>query len=315
MRGSPIEAIPFGFMTAAQCNGITIEYETHGEGEPLLLVMGLGGQLVAWDIDLVNRFVDQGFQAIRFDNRDVGLSTKMTSDPPSLTRLIAAGFLPRFANAEYLISDMANDAVGLLDHLGIDRAHVVGVSMGGMISQTIAIDHPDRVASLTSIMSNTGDRRHGRVARWLYPKIAKTRAHSRDEAVEKGLIMFEHISGPHFHEDKERLRKLLDESLARSWDAAGTGRQTMAINASPDRTESLRRVTAPTLVIHGLLDPLVKPSGGTATAKAVPGSRLLTFPDMGHDLPRARWDEIVEAIVDNAARGGFTRRDAAVAAD
>jgi pimeloyl-ACP methyl ester carboxylesterase len=295
-------------MTAAQCNGITIEYEEYGEGEALLLVMGLGGQLVAWPMDWVNRFVDLGFRVIRFDNRDVGLSSKMPGKPPSLRRVIAAALSRRFAKSSYLLSDMADDAVGLLDHLGIDRAHVVGVSMGGMISQSIAIQHPERVASLTSIMSNTGDRKNGKVAGQLYRKFPKTIARTRDEAVEKGLLTFRYISGPHFDESEAELRSLLEAALERSWDAAGTGRQTMAVTASPDRTERLRSVTAPTLVIHGLVDPLVLPSGGIATAKAIPGSRLLTFPDMGHDLPRARWDEIIDAIVDNAVRGGFARR-------
>ena len=299
-------------MTAAQSNGITIEYEEYGEGEPLLLVMGLGGQLVAWPMDWVNRFVDLGFRVIRFDNRDVGLSTKIPVKPPSLWRIFAGMLSRRFAKASYLLSDMADDAVGLLDHLGIGKAHVVGVSMGGMISQSIAIQHPDRVASLTSIMSNTGDRKHGKIARSLFRKLPKTIAKTRDEAIDKGLLTFENISGPHFDEDKAGLRELLEGALARSWDVAGTGRQTMAIEASPDRTEALGSVTAPTLVIHGLVDPLVLPSGGIATAKAVPGSRLLTFPDMGHDLPKARWDEIIDAIVDNAVRGGFVRRNALV---
>jgi pimeloyl-ACP methyl ester carboxylesterase len=299
-------------MTAAQCNGITIEYEVYGEGEPLLLVMGLGGQLVAWPMDWVQRFVDLGFQVIRFDNRDVGLSSKMPGKPPGLLRVIASVLSRRFAKAEYLLSDMADDAVGLLDHLGIDKAHVVGVSMGGMISQSIAIGHPGRVASLTSIMSNTGDRKNGRVHRSLYRKMPKTLARTKQEAIEKGLLTFEYISGPHFEEGKAELRDLLEVALSRSWDREGTGRQTMAIAASPDRTEPLRSVVAPTLVIHGLVDPLVLPTGGIATAKAVPGSRLLTFPDMGHDLPRVRWDEMIDAIVDNARRGGFKRRDALV---
>jgi pimeloyl-ACP methyl ester carboxylesterase len=299
-------------MTAAQCNGITIEYEVYGEGEPLLLVMGLGGQLVAWPMDWVQRFVDLGFQVIRFDNRDVGLSSKMPGKPPGLLRVIASVFSRRFAKAEYLLSDMADDAVGLLDHLGIDTAHVVGVSMGGMISQSIAIGHPSRVASLTSIMSNTGDRKNGRVHRSLYRKMPKTFARTKEEAIEKGLLTFEYISGPHFEEGKAELRELLEVALSRSWDREGTGRQTMAIAASPDRTETLHTVVAPTLVIHGLVDPLVLPTGGIATAKAVPGSRLLTFPDMGHDLPRVRWDEMIDAIVDNARRGGFKGRDALV---
>lgn len=293
-------------MTSAQCNGITIEYESYGDGEPLLLVMGLGGQLVAWPMDWVNLLVDQGFRVIRFDNRDIGLSTKMPDKPPSFGRVLASVFSRRFAKSSYLLSDMADDAAGLLDHLGIERAHIVGVSMGGMIAQCMAIHHPQRVASLTSIMSNTGDRKNGRIHRSLYTKAWSTRSRSREDAVEKGVVAFRYISGPQFEEDT--IRTLLEEALARSYDVEGTARQTMAISASPDRTAALGSITAPTLVVHGLVDPLVMPSGGIATAKAVPGSRLLTFPDMGHDLPRNRWGEIIEAIVGNGERGGFKRR-------
>jgi pimeloyl-ACP methyl ester carboxylesterase len=301
-------------MVAANANGITLEFESYGDGEPLLLEMGLAGQMVSWPMDWVDRFVDAGFRVIRFDNRDIGLSTTFDAvGPIGVRRLARAVVSRRRANgAPYLIGDMADDAAGLLDHLGIDRAHVVGVSMGGMISQSIAIGHPRRVASLTSIMSNTGDRKNGRIHRSLYRKMPKTFARSRDEAIDKGLLTFGYISGPHFEEGKAELRGLLELALSRSWDREGTGRQTMAIAASPDRTEALRSVVAPTLVIHGLVDPLVLPTGGIATAKAVPGSRLLTFPDMGHDLPRVRWDEMIDAIVDNARRGGFKGRDALV---
>lgn len=289
-------------MTAAQCNGITIEYDVHGnpDGEPVLLVMGLGGQLVAWSMDWVTRFTDLGFRVIRFDNRDIGLSDKMPEPPPSMWRLVASVFSPKLAKSSYRLSDMADDAVGLLDHLDIERAHVVGVSMGGMIAQSIAIGHPDRVASLTSIMSNTGDRRNGRPHWKLLRRLAKGIPHTAEEAAESGMDTFRAISGPHF--DEAEVRELGRMALERNFDADGTARQTMAISASPDRTDALGDVTAPTLVIHGLVDPLVMPSGGIATAKAVPGARLLMFPDMGHDLPRVHWNEIVDAIVTNTRR-------------
>jgi len=292
-------------MTSAQCNGITIEYESYGEGEALLLVMGLGGQLVAWPTEWVERLVDRGFQAIRFDNRDIGLSSKMPAKPPSFLRIVASSLSRRLAKSSYLLSDMADDAVALLDHLGIDLAHIVGVSMGGMISQSIAIGHPDRVLSLTSIMSNTGDRKHGRVHRSLYLKAPKSVARTREEAVDKGVELFRWISGPRFEDDSAELRELLAAALERSWDVQGTARQTMAISASPDRTKDLGRLKVSTLVVHGLVDPLVMPDGGVATAKAIPGSRLLMFPDMGHDLPKVRWNEIIDAIVTNAERAGF----------
>jgi len=262
----------------------------------------------------VQRFVDLGFQVIRFDNRDVGLSTKMPGKPPGIARVIAAALSRRFAKSPYLLSDMADDAAALLDHLGIDRAHVVGISMGGMISQSLAIQHPQRVASLTSIMSNTGDRKNGKIHRSLYRSFLKTIAKTRDEAVAKGVEGFRLISGPHFSEDEAELRAILEAALGRSWDNEGTARQTMAITASPDRTSALGSLTVPTLVIHGLVDPLVMPSGGIATAKAIPGSRLLTFPDMGHDLPKVRWDEMIDAIVDNTRRAGFQGAEALAAA-
>jgi pimeloyl-ACP methyl ester carboxylesterase len=292
-------------MTTATCNGISIEYESYGDGEPLLLEMGLGGQLVAWPMDWVNLLVEQGFRVIRYDNRDVGLSSKSVGKVPGYGRMAAALLSRRFAKASHLISDMANDAAALLDCLEIERAHVVGVSMGGMIAQSLVIQHPERVSSLTSIMSNTGDRRYGRIHPKLVTKARKVRSRTRDDYIDTQVRTFRMIAGEHF--DEEEIRALAAESLARDYDPAGVVRQKQAIAASPDRTEALRSVTVPTLVIHGLRDRLVMPSGGIATAKAVPGSRLLMFPDMAHDLPRPRWGEIVEAIVQNAERGGFKR--------
>lgn len=292
-------------MTAADVNGIRIEYETYGEGEPLLLEMGLAGQMVSWPMDWVQRFVDAGFQVIRFDNRDIGLSTTFDSAGPVGIPRLARAIVGRrrSLDAPYLISDMADDAAALLDHLGIERAHVVGVSMGGMISQAVAIRHPGKVASLTSIMSNTGDRRHGGPAPSLLRKLRLMLPSGPAGYVAGTVEIFRLISGPHF--DEAEIRAMAEEALSRHYDADGTSRQLLAILSSPDRTADLRRVTAPTLVVHGLVDPLVRPSGGLATARAVPGSRLLMFPDMGHDLPRPRWDEIVDAIVDNTVRGGF----------
>jgi pimeloyl-ACP methyl ester carboxylesterase len=288
-------------MTAAAVNDITIEYESYGpeSAEPLLLVMGLGGQLVAWPMDWVQRWVDLGLRVIRFDERDVGLSTHFTQ-VISRRRLAGAIVSGRIARSEYLIDDMADDAAALLDHLGIARAHVVGVSMGGMITQALAIRHPERVATMTSIMSAPGDRRSGRPKVDLLRRLVRLQPSSPEEAVEKSVALFRLISGPHF--DADEIRSLAKESLARDFDPMGTARQLMAIMASPDRTPGLARLDIPALVIHGLLDPLVRPSGGVATARAIPGSRLLMFPDMGHDLPRPRWDEIIEAIHANIRR-------------
>jgi pimeloyl-ACP methyl ester carboxylesterase len=287
-------------MTAANVGTITLEYESIGEGPALLLVMGLGGQLIDWPDEFVNIIADRGFQVIRFDNRDAGLSSQMSGAAPTVKQMMSAQVSRRFAKADYLISDMARDTIGLLDHLDIASAHVVGASMGGMIAQTIAIEHPTRVKSLVSIMSNTGDRRHGRPSVALLRKMRKYMATEPETRMENAIAGLRLISGPHF--DEQAARELLHRRLERSDDVAGAGRQFMATSASPDRTPGLRRLNVPTLVIHGLVDRLVMPSGGVTTTKAVHGSRLLMFPDMGHDLPRPRWQEVIDAIVANTQR-------------
>lgn len=288
-------------MASVRSNDIEIEYDVIGTGEPMLLIMGLGTQRIFWTDEFIEYFVDAGFQVIRFDNRDIGGSTHLdTIPPPTRRQLVAAALSRRTGRAPYLMADMANDAVGLLDQLGIERAHVVGASMGGMIAQSVAIGHPQRVATLTSIMSNTGDRRHGRVATRLLPQIARLADRTPDNMIDKSFAMWRLISGPHFEEGP--MLELIEMAAKCSDDREGTGRQTIAIVASPDRTPALRRLRVPTLVMHGLRDPLVLPSGGTATARAIPESRLLMFPDMGHDLPRPRWGEITDAIVTNARR-------------
>ena len=291
-------------MATTDVNGITIEYDAHGDegGEPLLLVMGLGGQLIAWPMEFVDRFVAKGFRVIRFDNRDIGLSTIMPFPPPTRRQLLLSVIARRFAKSPYTVGDMATDAAGLLDHLGASRAHVVGISMGGMIAQAMAIKHPGKVASLTSIMSNTGDRKHGRMKRSMLRKLPKLMVRNPDDAVANGVEMFRLISGPHF--DPVAARQLGEEGCARSYQPDGAARQTMAIAASPDRTWDLRRVRVPTLVVHGLLDPLVTPSGGIATAEAIPGAKLVMYPDMGHDLPLPRWDDLIDEIAENARKAG-----------
>jgi pimeloyl-ACP methyl ester carboxylesterase len=297
--------------TAHLGNNVSIEYEMTGEGTPLLLVMGLASQLIHWPDEFVEQIAERGFKVIRFDNRDIGLSTKFTSEPAGIGRTLASLASRRLAKSEYLLADMADDAAGLLDHLGIDAAHVVGVSMGGMIAQSIAIGHPRMVLSLTSIMSNTGDRRNGKPAVGVIRRMpglmggapgpdGKLTEELLANAIEVGRL----VSGPHFDEAEERA--IITRAFERSYTPAGTMRQMMAISASPNRTKALHKVTAPTLVIHGLADRLVQPTGGMATARAIPGSRLLMFPDMGHDLPRNRWDEIIDAITTNAQRARAT---------
>jgi pimeloyl-ACP methyl ester carboxylesterase len=286
-------------MTAATIgNGLTIEYDIHGSGEPLLLVMGFGAQLIAWPEEFVEQLVAQGFMVIRHDNRDIGLSSEIDAPAPTMRRMVLAMISRRFAKAAYTVDDMADDAVGLLDHLGVGPTHVVGASMGGMIVQAMAIRHPRRVASLTSIMSNTGDRKNGRMKRSLLRKLPKLVAKTPEEAVTKGVAGFKLTAGSHF--DEEAVELMLKESLARSWRPDGAGRQGMAIAASKDRTWDLGRLRVPSLVIHGLADPLVRPSGGTATARAIPGAKLVMYPDMGHDLPRERWADVVAEITSTA---------------
>ncbi len=289
-------------MAQAAVNGITIEFEEYGSGDPLLLVMGLGGQLTDWPPELIEHLVAAGFRVIAPDNRDIGLSTEMSGEGLARSALVKA-MVGRPVKAPYSLSDMASDAVGVLDHLGIDRAHVVGMSMGGMISQEIAIGWPDRVLSLTSIMSHTGDRRHGLAKPsllWRITRLGDPDPSNPSSVVDNSMKIWQWISGPTYDEAVARQR--IEAGVERSIRVQGTARQTAAIFASRDRTPLLASVKCPTLVVHGMVDPLVTPSGGRTTAKAVPGARLIEFPDMGHDLPTNRIPEIVEEIRRNADR-------------
>ncbi len=289
-------------MASVQANGITIEYEEIGDGEPLLLIMGLGGQLSDWPEGFVDQLAGHGFRVVYFDNRDLGLSTEFDWEPPTQIKSVMGALAKRPPQAGYDLTDMAADAAGLLDALDIESAHVVGMSMGGMIGQQLAIDFPHRVRSLTSIMSHTGDGKNGRVAAKVLAKLARNPVPTLETAAAQSVSNFQLFSGPHFDPEEHLLRA--KASVARSFRPVGVARQTAAIMASPDRTPGLAGVTAPTLVIHGLVDTLVKPSGGIATARAVSGSRLIMYPDMGHDLPRPRWAEMMAAIRENADRVG-----------
>lgn len=287
-------------MAQVQANGITLEYEQHGDGdgEPLLLVMGLGGQLTDWPDGFIQSLVGAGFQVIVFDNRDLGLSTEFDWEPPNPLKAVLKSLIRRPIEADYTIVDMAADAAGLLDALGIETAHVVGMSMGGMIAQQLTIDFPGKVRSLTSIMSNPGDGKSGRIALKVMAKMARLPEPTRENAADRSVESFKLWSSAHFDPVVHRART--QKSVERSFRPVSTARQTTAIMASPDRTPGLRDVTVPTLVIHGLVDRLVKPSGGIATAAAVADSTLVMFPDMGHDLPEPRWNDIVAAIRHNA---------------
>ena len=282
-------------------SGISLEYERRGSGEPLLLVMGLAGQLTDWPEEFVQEIVDSGFEVVLFDNRDIGLSSMTEWTPPSrLKSILSLIFRRPVKGVGYTMDDMADDAAGLMDALGFESMHVVGMSMGGMISQALAIRHPGKVRSLCSVMSNTGDRKNGNISPKLARLVGLPKPPTRETAVEEGVKLWKHISGDHFDEADTRTR--MAAAIERSWTPDGVMRQTAAIGGSADRTSGLHDVTAPTLVVHGLKDLLVLPSGGIATAAAVPGSRLLMFPDMGHNLPAARTPEMVAAIRLNADR-------------
>jgi pimeloyl-ACP methyl ester carboxylesterase len=284
----------------APANGIEIAYETIGDpSDPaLLLVMGLGMQLIHWDRELCEQVAARGFRVIRFDNRDAGRSTQIDAPVPNLVRAMA-GFK---IDAPYLLDDMADDAFGLLDHLGIEAANVVGASMGGMVAQAMAIQRPERVLSLTSIMSTTGERRVGRPKLRVWSVLTRRAPQEKDAYVEHFLRVFRMIGSKGFPFDEDRFRELAAASYERGHRPAGTGRQLAAIMASGDRTDRLRELRLPTTVIHGRGDPLVPFRGGRATARAIPGARLIAVPGMGHDMPREVWPRLVDAIADTAAR-------------
>jgi pimeloyl-ACP methyl ester carboxylesterase len=275
--------------------GITLCYEAFGApSDPtILLVMGLGMQMLAWDERLCRDLAGRGFHVVRFDNRDAGRSTLMEDVPtPTALQIIRR----RAPAGSYRLADMAADAVGLLDALGRDRAHVVGASLGGMIAQTMATRHPERVRSLTSIMSNTGARWSGQPALRTYPLFLAPAARDREQYIQRTVKLFGLIGSPGFTADELELRELAGVGYDRAHHPRAAARQLAAIFASGDRRRELAAVRAPTLVIHGTADRLVAPSGGRATAKAIPGARLMTIPGMGHDLPRAAWPQILGAI-------------------
>ena len=281
-------------------NGLELEYDAAGDpADPaLVLVMGLGAQLTGWDDRLRDLFVAQGFHVIRFDNRDIGLSTGLDHLPMPDLGAIVSGDL---SSAPYLVADLADDLLGLLDGLRIERAHVVGVSMGGMITQQLAITHPERLLSLCSIMSTTGDRSVGQVT----PEALATFGQppgDRAAIVERSIANSRLMSGTSFPFDEEDARAKYGAAYDRSYRPLGSLRQTAAVLASPDRTEALRGVRVPTVVIHGSADPLVDRSGGEATAAAIPDAELLIIEGLGHRLSPEAWPAIVDAVVRNAKR-------------
>ncbi len=287
-------------MPTVKANGLDIFYDTFGKREdaPLLLVMGLGAQMIAWDEEFCRQLAGRGFFVVRFDNRDAGLSSKVEGGPAPDIAAVMGGDR---SSASYLLDDMADDAAGLLDALGIGSAHIVGASMGGMIVQAMAIKHAAKVRSLCSIMSTTGDPSVGQPKPEAMAALLAPPPKTREEAIATGVATYRVIGGT-FPFDEARVRDLVARSYDRSNYPIGMARQLVAIVASPDRTDGLKRVHVPTLVVHGDSDPLVTPSGGEATAAAVPGAKLLMVPGMGHDLPEPAWPTILDAIAENAHR-------------
>lgn len=293
-------------MTTQQtkANGISITFEDKGakDAPAILLVMGLGGQLTLWPDEFVDALVAHGFRVVRYDNRDVGLSTRFDSaGVPNLKWMFVKAALKLPVRSAYTLADMAADGMALLDHLGIARAHVVGVSMGGMIAQHIAARYPDRVLSLTSVMSTTGNPRLPRAQKEAMRVLANRPMSGDKEALIAYSVNAARVIGsPGYPAAEERLQRRVRSDFERGWYPQGVARQMAAIVADGDRRSMLKDVKAPTLVIHGEADPLVPIAGGRDTAETIPGARLLTIPGMGHDLPLALVDTLADAIAEHA---------------
>jgi pimeloyl-ACP methyl ester carboxylesterase len=280
--------------------GITLCFETFGDpSDPTaLLIMGLGTQMVAWQDDFCLELASRGLHVVRFDNRDIGHSTHLQGPIPTIAQLLIRS---KHA-ARYTLAEMAEDTAGLLSELGLAPAHVIGASMGGMIGQTLAARHPQKVRSLVSIMASTGSLWSGRPALRIYPALLRNPPKGRDAFIAGAARLFATIGSPGLPRDPDDIRAIAAASYDRDHDPGGPGRQLAAITASGDRTRELRGMTAPTLVIHGTADPLVAHSGGRATARAIAGAKLMSIEGMGHDMPRAVWPRLIDAIAEHVAQ-------------
>jgi len=292
-------------MPKAKANNIEIEYETFGNptDKPLLLVNGLGSQMINWEVDFIKSLLDRNFYVIRFDNRDVGLSTKFEeAGTPNLMKEMTAFQAGEPIEAPYSLEDMADDAVGLLDALHIEKAHICGVSMGGMIVQVITLRHPSRVLSLTSIMSTTGNPDLPQATPEAMQALLTPAPTERNAYIEHSLKIRHLLYGSGFPYYEEKQRALAERLYDRCFYPPGFGRQLLAIVTNGNRKPKLSSVKVPTLVIHGGDDPLVPVEGGKDTAEAIAGSELIIIDGMGHSLPPETWEQISDAIAKNAAK-------------
>jgi pimeloyl-ACP methyl ester carboxylesterase len=296
-RARPTPTVPVSEeLMAPISKEVELCYQTFGspEDEPLLLVMGLGGPMNWWDPEFCTALAGRGFFVIRFDNRDTGRSSRARG---RVTRsMLVRAFMGRRVRPPYTLEAMAADACGLLDHLGLDSAHVVGVSLGGMIAQTMAITQPSRVRSLTSIMSTTGKRSVGWQHPSLLPSLLMSRGPGREAYVATSVAVWKMIGSPGYPQDHDRVVDRAEETFDRGVSRSGVLRQMIAVLTQTNRAARLRAITVPTLVIHGVADKMVHPSGGRATAAAIPGAELLLIDGMGHDLPPALFSTFVDAI-------------------
>jgi pimeloyl-ACP methyl ester carboxylesterase len=293
----------------ARTNGIELCFETFGDpdAEPLILIMGLGAQMIQWDDDFCRQLAARGFRVIRFDNRDIGKSTRLSGGKPlGALEMLKLRLFKIPLQAPYRLRDMAEDTVGLMDALGIASAHLVGASMGGMIAQELAISFPQRVRSLTSIMSTTGNPKIPGPTREAAAILMAPPPKSREEFLERFARTWKVLRVGSFPEDEALDRSRAERTFARGLNPAGAGRQLRAILASGSRKERLRTVKTPTLVIHGTVDPLVHPAGGKDTAASIPGAKLLMIEHMGHALPIPMWPQIIDAI-DKHAHGASVK--------